>query len=112
MVKKIKIGEKECTFASSAAIPRLYRIKFHKDLFCDMSKITKEASENGEVSIESLEAFENIAYLMHKHGDPSQPEDINEWLDQFEIFSIYSVLPQIIEMWQLENKTMSTPKKK
>lgn len=112
MIKKIEICGKECTFKSSAAIPRLYRIKFQRDLFVDMQSVINEAKSNKEMSIASLEAFENIAYLMHKHGDPSQPDDINEWLDQFDFFSIYSILPQIVEMWQVETATMSTPKKK
>jgi len=31
---------------------------------------------------------------MHKHGDLNQPDDINEWLDQFETFDIYEILPE------------------
>ena len=56
--------------------------------------------------------FENIAFLMHKHGDSSQPSDIDEWLEQFETFDIYEIMPQILEMWKLENKQMSKQKKK
>ena len=48
---------------------------------------------------------------MHKHGDPNQPQDINEWLEQFEMFDIYEVLPQIMEMWRVENLQMSKVKK-
>lgn len=33
------------------------------------------------------------------HADPSIPKTIKEWLDQFEMFSIYQVLPQILELW-------------
>ena len=77
-------------------------------------KLKKESDQEVESSlpIDSLEMFENIAYLMHKHGDPSQPSEIDEWLEQFETFSIYEILPEILEMWNLENKQMSTPKKK
>ena len=76
-------------------------------------KLKKETE--GEVEstlpIDSLEMFENIAFLMHKHGDPSQPSEIDEWLEQFETFSIYEILPDILKMWGLENKQMSSPKK-
>ena len=81
-------------------------------------KCAKESTELDEskfesgIPIESLEMFENIAFLMHKHGDPNQPDDINEWLDQFETFDIYEILPEIMEMWKSENKQMSGPKKK
>ena len=27
------------------------------------------------------------------------PKTIDEWLDQFDMFSIYQVLPEILELW-------------
>ena len=59
----------------------------------------------------SLETFENIAYLMAKHADPSLPDSAEEWLDEFSVFSIYQVLPEIIELWGLNVQTQSTAKK-
>ena len=50
----------------------------------------------------SLEMFENIAYTMAKHADPSIPDSPEEWLDEFSTFSIYQVLPKIIELWGAE----------
>ena len=38
---------------------------------------------------------------MAKHADPSIPDTPEEWLDGFNAFSIYQVLPQIIELWGL-----------
>ena len=46
-----------------------------------------------------LKIFENVAYIMALHADPSTPASIDEWLDQFEMFSIYEVLPEILELW-------------
>ena len=43
----------------------------------------------------SLEMFENIAYIMAKHADPSIPDSPEEWLDNFSTFSIYQILPQL-----------------
>lgn len=40
-----------------------------------------------------------MAYIMAYHADHSIPADINDWLDQFEMFSIYEVLPEILELW-------------
>ena len=122
MRKTILINGVECNFKSSAAIPRMYRLSFGRDIFVDMSKLKKQIDlqkkiqeETGEESsglpIESLEMFENIAFLMHKHGDKSQPSDIDEWLEQFETFDIYEILPEILNMWGMENKQMSVPKK-
>ena len=36
---------------------------------------------------------------MAYHADNSVPADINEWLDQFEMFSVYEILPQLLELW-------------
>ena len=116
MTKMIEIDGKQVPFKASAAIPRIYRIKFQRDIYKDLSVLEKSIGdgdpEKSSLDLFSLEMFENIAFLMHKHGDPNQPSEIDDWLEQFETFSIYEVLPDILEMWGLENKQMSTAKKK
>lgn len=104
MIKKeIEICGKMIPFRSSATIPRLYRAKFKRDIFKDLSKLEKSyksKTENGdELQIEDLEIFENVAYVMAYHADNNIPASIDEWLDQFDMFSIYEVLPQILELW-------------
>lgn len=102
--KTVTISGKEVTFRSSATIPRLYRIKFKRDIFKDLAKLEKsykdKASADGStMEIEDLEIFENVAYIMAYHADHTIPDNIDDWLDQFEMFSIYEVLPEILELW-------------
>ena len=102
--KTVKIGDTDVKFRSSASVPRLYRIKFGRDIFKDLSKLEKsykeKAGEDGSsMEIEDLEIFENVAYIMAFHADPTIPKTIDEWLEQFELFSIYEVLPEILELW-------------
>lgn len=103
--KTVMIGDKEVRFRSSATIPRLYRIKFKRDIFKDLAKLETSYKKNGggdegsSLEIEDLEIFENVAYIMAYHADHSIPGTIDEWLDQFEMFSIYEVLPEILELW-------------
>ena len=101
--KTITVSGKEVKFRSSATVPRLYRIKFGRDIFKDLAKLEKsykgKKEDGDELQIEDLEIFENVAYIMAFHADPSIPKTIEEWLDQFEMFSIYQVLPQILELW-------------
>lgn len=101
--KTVKVGDKDVTFRSSATIPRLYRMKFRRDIFKDLSKLEQSYKDKGdgskELEIEDLEIFENVAYIMAYHADPTIPGTIDEWLDQFEMFSIYEVLPEILELW-------------
>lgn len=114
--KTVMIGNQEVTFKSSAAIPRLYRIKFGRDIFRDLSKLEKAYSENRDqqessMQIEDLEIFENVAYIMALHADPTIPATIDEWLDQFEMFSIYEILPEILSLWGEGLITTSQSKK-
>jgi hypothetical protein len=48
----------------------------------------------------------------HLHADPQGvPDTPDEWLDQFGTFSIYQVLPEIIELWGLNVQTQVESKK-
>lgn len=130
--RDIEIGGIVCHFRSSAAIPRIYRLMFSRDLFKDMSKLADELDKSNRLEEEekkkaeaegrtyvkssalplsSLEIFENIAYIMAKHGDPTQPDNIEDWLDQFDMFNIYEILPQILDMWKIETYQASEQKK-
>lgn len=103
LTKTINVGGKEVAFRSSATIPRLYRAKFKRDIFKDLSKLEKSykssTEEGNEFAIDDLEIFENVAYIMAYHADNSIPDNIDDWLDQFDMFSIYEVLPEILELW-------------
>ena len=73
--------------------------------------VNKENPEESSLDLFSLEMFENIAYVMAKHADPSVPDTPEEWLDGFNTFSIYQILPQIIDLWGLNVKTDVESKK-
>ncbi len=116
MEKIVNIGTQEVTFRSSAALPHMYRRKFHRDIFVDMANLQKNMRKNEDGSsaldIDSLEMFENLAWCFARHADPEVPEDVEEWLERFETFDIYNVLPEIIAIWGAENKSTSNLKKK
>lgn len=115
MTRKIEIDGKDVLFKASAAIPRIYRIKFHRDIYKDLSALEKAIDKNSEegstLDTFSLEMFENIAYIMAKHADSTIPDTPEEWLDEFNTFSIYQVLPKLIELWGLNVQTDVTAKK-
>lgn len=110
ITKKIEIDGKEVTFKASAAVPRLYRIKFGRDIYKDLRQLEKSVGENDEdnsnLDLFSLEMFEDLAWLMARHADPAKvPDSPEEFLDQFNTFSIYQILPQLIELWGLNVQT-------
>ena len=126
LTKNIEIDGKDVVFAASAAIPRIYRIQFKRDIFQDMAKIEKsvkksqdkqkenEVSES-DIPIEDLEMFENVAFVMAKHAAQKKgqdfPNNVYDWLDQFDTFSIYTILPEIVKLWNLNQQTQVESKK-
>ena len=117
MEKTIEIDGRQVPFRATAAIPRLYRIKFGRDIMQDMKAIQKavEKAEKGQGPIppKLLEVFENVAYLMARHADPDMPQrSVEVWLDTFNTFSIYVVFPELLELWQANTMTIAESKKK
>lgn len=125
IVKQVEIDGRPVLFGASARTPRLYRQLFGRDVIKDMTslysayqKVLKARKEKEEeldpetqLSIVDLQMFENLAYVMAKQADPTIP-DIDEWLDEFNTFDIYEVLPKLMELWKQNQKGMSIPKKK
>lgn len=131
--KVIKVGTIEVPMRASAATPRFYRNKIGRDLFNDMRTL-KEAADKVkgdnkiDLSMLELEVFENVAYVMawtadvdengnhlHNVADhlPTAEENIGAWLESIDgVFSVYEALPQILDLWQLNNLQMSDSKKK
>jgi len=115
MIQTIVIDGKQVPFRASAAIPRIYRMKFHRDIYKDLKALEISIGDNSEeassLDMFSLEMFENIAYVMAKHADKSIPDSPEDWLDEFNTFSIYQVLPQLIQLWGLNTQTEIESKK-
>jgi hypothetical protein len=116
ITKNIEIDGRMVPFKASATVPRLYRLKFGRDIFSDIDKLI-EATQGGDaeesaLTIESLTIFEDVAYTMAKYADDSVPDTPEEWLDGFNVFSIYFILPQIVELWRLNDQTAVESKKK
>ena len=115
MTQTIEIDGQPVKFRASAAIPRIYRLRFHRDIYKDLSLLEKSISKEDEgdsnLDLFSLEMFENISYIMAKHADPEVPDTPEEWLDNFNTFSIYQVLPRLIELWGLNVQTTVQSKK-
>ena len=116
LTKTINIDGVETIFRASAAVPRMYRIKFGRDIYKDLSQLEKAVGDGDEsasnLDMFSLEMFEDLAWVMAKHADPKGvPESPDEWLEQFNTFSIYQVLPELIELWGLNVQTQADSKK-
>lgn len=113
MEKTITIDGKDVRFKATAATIRLYRQLTGRDMLLDMQELQKEAPTEGGMSVNALTVFENVAFVMAKQADPDGvPGTADEWLDGFEMFSIYTVLPELIELWRMNELGTSKSKKK
>ena len=113
MEKTLNIDGKTIKFKSSGATPRIYRMKFNRDIFADMQTLMDAvAKSGGNLSTANLEVFENIAWVMAFQADKTIPSDADEWLDQFNVFSIYQILPELVGMWTDNTSQIEEPKKK
>lgn len=79
LTKTVNIDGKDVTFKASAAIPRIYRNRFHRDIYKDLHDLQKsidqEDPEASALDTFSLELFEDISYIMAKHADPQGVPD-------------------------------------
>ena len=48
IVKRIEIDGKEVAFKASAAIPRIYRLKFQRDIYKDLRSLEKSVGDGNE----------------------------------------------------------------
>ena len=111
MERIISIGGKEVGFKATASTTLRYREKFGRDLFKDIQGLVPKVNDQN-LGAEELECFMKIAYIMAWQYDHSIPSDPYDWLDEFDMFDIYMVLPQIIELWGLNVEQLENPKKK
>jgi hypothetical protein len=57
VTKTISIDGTEVTFRASAAIPRLYRNKFHRDIYKDLNELQKGIDAKATAESSSLDTF-------------------------------------------------------
>ena len=117
MDKTVVIDGREVKFRATARTPRLYRMVIGRDMIQDMNKLMKayekKKQNDDELDVIDLQIFEDVAYAMARHADPDiEQKTADEWLDTFNVFSIYEVLPHILELWAINTKQTSTAKKK
>ena len=138
MEKQIEIEEgRTINFKASAFSPIMYNKLFKgRDFMLDMEALAeskkdvidkKVADEVAAKSftIDDYECFVRIAYCFAYQGlaptpttTQEQRDFINEypdawnWIDSFGIFDIYTVLPEIIDLWGVNNTAMAKSKKK
>lgn len=126
MQKVIEIEEgRSLNFKASAFSPIMYNRLFPgRDFLKDMDAL-KKAHEDKEDTFEmsDYEHFSRIAYMFAYQGLAPSPRQTQEqkkfleqypstwdWIDSFDTFSIYQILPEIMELWYKNEKQISQSK--
>ena len=114
MEKVLTIGGKEIKMKSTAGTMMRYRNQFNRDFIKDLvslqSKINTTAEKGTDLDAIDLGIFEKIAWCMAKTADNNIP-DIEHWLDDFDTFDIYTVLPEIMELLVSNMEAIGSKKK-
>jgi hypothetical protein len=112
MKKDIVIDGKKVAFKATAYTVVLYRDKFGRDLLVDMESVNKhDQSDQTYVSGDDLTILMDFGWTMAKQADPSIPDNVEGWFDQFNVFPIYSLSLQWRIIWGLANGTLEASKK-
>lgn len=116
MEKTIKIDGQDVKFKATASTPRVYRQAFGRDIYIDMTSLYDAMSKGEELSVSNLESFENMAFCMYAQAEGRElkrdiiEKEMTEWLDRFSTFSIYKIVPELMELWRLNTEQSVKPK--
>ena len=98
LTKTIEIDGKQVPFKASAAIPRIYRIKFHRDVYKDLAALEKAVGKNAEEVPEPL-----VKFLKYVHADLRQSTE--DFGDAF-VESLQASVRRIKENREMEERFM------
>ena len=80
VTKKIEIDGNQVEFKASAAIPRIYRNRFGRDVYKDLATLSDAVGANDQEASNldnfSLEMFEDLAFVMYAAAHPDEALDI------------------------------------
>ena len=126
MQKIIEIEEgRSVNFKASAFSPVMYNKLFPgRDFLGDMDGLKKSHDDKeNKFTMNDYELFSRIAYLFAYQGLAPSPRQTKEqteflekypnvwdWIDTFNTFSIYEILPGIMDLWYKNEKTISKGK--
>ena len=112
MERVIKIGDKEVKLRSSAATYIKYRRVFKEDLFKTLQEMTKEIGEDGDIPDGAVAVLLQAAFIMAGQADPKLTNDIDTWLEQFELMDTVNGIQGVFEMLMGDQATIDEAKKK
>ena len=111
MFKSITMNDREMGMLANAASPLLYKSVFKTDLLQEIQKMDPNAPDVGLVM--------RLAFILSMQADKKKVEDFRklteddfiEWLEQFEPFELIEHGNDIMQLYAMNTKSTSIPKK-
>lgn len=109
MEKTIVIDGKPIRFKTSGAVVKRYMMQFQRDFFDDIFKMAEGSLIEGDLKeldraemvkvVRSIDfnVFYDIAWTFAKTADSTIPDPLT-WLDGFDEFPIFEILPELQEL--------------
>ena len=95
MEKIINIDGREIKLKTNGAFLFRYKDQFHRDALKDLTALAKIKKDNIEEM--EIDVFYNFFWTMARAANPDIPP-LKEYLETFDEFPIFDILPEIIEM--------------
>lgn len=124
MEKIVSVGEKKVVLRATAALPRVYRSIFGRDVFKDITPMleryqkidpekTDEISMVNQIGDHDMETLENLTFAMAWMGMPDvQTMEPLEWFDGFSSSELAVMEKEAFTLWVMDNYTIEETKKK
>jgi len=114
MEKILTIDGRQVKFKSTGAFLLRYKAQFGRDAIQDILRLQSAIDNKGQIkNIDTLdlEVFYNLIWTLAKTADPSIPPPL-EWLDEFSVFPLNEILPELAELIFASFSATVEPKKK
>ena len=93
--KCVKQGQR----GRALALPEQIRPGVYQDLVTRNDAVSKQDEGASTLGTFSQELLESLTWVMAKHYAPSILDPVDDWLEQLNTFSIYQILPELIDLW-------------
>lgn len=123
MEKILTIDGRPVNFKSTGAFLLRYKAQFHRDALKDIYRMKDFVDETvdeetgkkvyvlKDIEVLDLEIFYNLVWTLAKTADPQIPPPL-EWLDTFEEFPLFEILPELMDMMFASMESSVQSKKK
>lgn len=111
MRKTILIGDVPVPLKATAGTMIRYRNWFGRDLLSDLKKIpAKYEAGDDSITEDAFGVIVRLLYTMARQADSSVPDDLVDWLDQFDSFPIEDFGEEVVNFWASSLKSTSEQK--